>query len=264
MKNNQNIRGRRSGGGNQPVSAPPISGPQLSASDSRHAFTLIELLVVISIIAVLAAFTIPVVKTVARKKILDRTRAEMEQVATAIDRYKAAYGFYPPSNPLYPNTDVYDAMFSPLYYELLGTTNINSGGPASPAYQTLDNSGVVPLAAANVLAAFGVGGLLNCSKGGSGEDAPSARNFLPDLKPSQFNSATNNSVLATVFVASVGGPDQNYRPFHGTPNFNPWRYVNPGVNNPTSYDLWVQLVISGRTNLICNWSKQVQLNSPLP
>src|SRR5450432_2820082 len=106
MKNNQNIRGRRSVGGNQPVSAPPISGTQLSPSGSRHAFTLIELLVVISIIAVLAAFTIPVLKTVARKKILDRTRGEMEQIETAIDSYKTAYGFYPPSNNSNPKYDL--------------------------------------------------------------------------------------------------------------------------------------------------------------
>ena len=38
-----------------------------------RAFTLIELLMVISIIALLAAFTIPVLHTVARKKVLDRT-----------------------------------------------------------------------------------------------------------------------------------------------------------------------------------------------
>ena len=25
-----------------------------------------------------------------------------------------------------------------------------------------------------------------------------------------------------------------------------------------------QLVIGGKTNLICNWSKQVQINNPLP
>ena len=46
---------------------------------------------------------------------------------------------------------------------------------------------------------------------------------------------------------------------------NPWRYnsSNP-TNNPGSYDLWIQLKIAGKTNLICNWSKQVQINSPLP
>jgi prepilin-type N-terminal cleavage/methylation domain-containing protein len=235
------------------------SGPRIS--HSRRAFTLIELLVVISIIAVLAAFTIPVIKSVSRKKVLDRTRAEMEQLETAIDRYKAAYGSYPPSNPNYnpaSSATWNNAMFPPLYYELLGTTNKNG------TYYTLDGSASIGAGTANINNAFGVGGFVNCSKNGGGEDAPAARNFLSGLKSNQYATASNNTVAATVFVASVGGPDQNYNPFYGTPNFNPWRYVSPGVNNPNSYDLWVQLVIAGKTNLICNWSKQVQLNSPLP
>ena len=46
---------------------------------------------------------------------------------------------------------------------------------------------------------------------------------------------------------------------------NPWRYNSSSpTNNPGSYDLWVQLSIGGKTNLICNWSKQVQINNPLP
>jgi prepilin-type N-terminal cleavage/methylation domain-containing protein len=227
----------------------------------RRGFTLIELLVVISIIAILAAFTIPVLKTVARKKILDRTTGEMAQIETAIDSYKAACGFYPPSNPDYNpnNSTTWDqVMISPLYFELLGTTNNNG------TYYTLDGSASIGASTANMTSAFGVSGFINCSKSGSGEDAPPARNFLPGLNSNRFMSATNNTVLATVLVASVGGPDQNYRPFYGTPNFNPWRYVNPGANNPGSYDLWIQLVISGKTNLICNWNKQVQLNRPLP
>jgi prepilin-type N-terminal cleavage/methylation domain-containing protein len=225
----------------------------------RNAFTLIELLVVISIIAVLAAFTIPVLQTVSRKKILDRTNAEMQQIETAIDRYKAAYGSYPPSNPNYdPNNSATSSqsqsMMSPLYFELLGTTTTNG------AYYTLDGSASIT----NPIAAFGVSGFINCYKVGSAEDAAAARNFLPELRSNQFKSATNNNVLATVFVASVGGPDLLYQPFYHTPNFNPWRYVSPGINNPNSYDLWVQLVINGKTNLVCNWSKQVQFNSPLP
>ncbi len=225
------------------------------------AFTLIELLVVISIIAVLAAFTIPVLNTVARKKVLDRTRAEMAQIETAIDSYKAAYGFYPPSNPKYlpNNSTTWDqAMISPLYFELLGTTNNNG------TYYTLDGSASIGADPLNMQSAFGVSGFVNSSKTGAAEDAPAARNFLPALNSNRFSSASNNTVVATVFVASVGGPDVKYHPFHDTPGFNPWRYVSPGVNNPNSYDLWVQLVISGKTNLVCNWSKQVQLNSPLP
>jgi hypothetical protein len=50
----------------------------------------------------------------------------------------------------------------------------------------------------------------------------------------------------------------------GVSGVNPWRYACPGTNNPTSYDLWIQLSIAGTTNLVCNWTKQVQLNNAMP
>ena len=78
-------------------------------------------------------------------------------------------------------------------------------------------------------------------------------------------SLTNANFTNVVLVASVGGPDATYQLFGpGTQDLNPWRYVYPGINNPGSYDLWVQLVIGKQTNLVCNWTKQVQINSPLP
>jgi prepilin-type N-terminal cleavage/methylation domain-containing protein len=257
MKTNQTIHTLRSAelAGRRCTNMVPFPASARTAnSQPRRAFTLIELLVVISIIAVLSAFAIPVLKSVARKKVLDRTRAEMAQLQTALESYKATYGFYPPSNPKNPGSP----LINPLYFELLGTTN-NSG-----IYQTLDGSATIGAGAANMNNAFGLSGFINCSKVGAGEDSPAAKNFLPGLSTGQIGSASNNTVLVTCLIASVGGPDVNYKPFFGTPNFNPWRYVNPGVNNPNSYDLWVQLVIGGRTNLVCNWSKLALLNNPLP
>jgi prepilin-type N-terminal cleavage/methylation domain-containing protein len=228
----------------------------------RRAFTLIELLVVISIIAVLAGFTFPVLKTVKKRQYISHTQAERDLLETAIQRYHDAYGFYPPSNPNYnPNNAATfsQAMFSPLYFELLGTT-INS---ASGNYQTLDSSASISTNTATVQGGFGVGGFINCTKG-SGEDAATAKNFLPGLKPNQFGvNVTNGSVPVVLLLGSVGGPDQNYLPLNA-PNVNPWRYVSPGVNNPNSYDLWIQLSISGQKYLVCNWSGQVQINNPLP
>ncbi|HXI69850.1 MAG TPA: type II secretion system protein [Verrucomicrobiae bacterium] len=229
----------------------PTRGFTPSTLNSQLAFTLVELLVVISIIAILAAFTIPALRAFKRISIINQTRAEMANLETAIESYKAAYGFYPPSNPN-------DARINPLYFELLGTTNNNG------VYYTLDGSANISANATTVMNAFGVSGFVNVMKSGTGEDAPAARSFLSNLKPRQFISVTNNSVLATVLMAAVGGPDPNYLPFANTPDFNPWRYACPGTNNPNSYDLWVQLSIGGKTNLICNWNKTVVLNSPLP
>ena len=61
------------------------------------AFTLIELLTVIAIIAVIAALILPVGGAVKRQAFIHNAQAEMAQLETAIERYKAAYGFYPPA-----------------------------------------------------------------------------------------------------------------------------------------------------------------------
>ena len=226
------------------------------------AFTLIELLVVISIIGILAAFSVPVLAGIKRRAYVNKTQAEMETIKTAIESYKAAYGFYPPSNPN-------NLLLNQLYYELEGTTNNTATGQ----YVTLDGSSVLPNSQAQVDLAFGnsgVNGFMNCSKKGAGEDAPLAKTFLSDLKASQiFRQYTNNTppspVGVDLLVASVGGPYQNYQPLNN-PGLNPWRYNSSSpTNNPGSYDLYVQLVIKpGQTNLICNWTRQVQLNSPQP
>jgi prepilin-type N-terminal cleavage/methylation domain-containing protein len=254
LKNYPAVEGRKSKVEGRQNAASPFSSPRHSSLDPRLGFTLIELLIVISIIAVLAAFTIPVFSGVKRQQYIRHTQAELALLETAIERYKSAYGFYPPDN-------TNNVMVSQLYYELEGTTNNNH------VYQTLDGSAQIndsSLAAPNVVTAFGVGGFMNCSKSGAAEDAAVARNFLPDLKQNQYAVVTNNNVGVTILVGSVGGPDINYKPFNVS-GLNSWRYnsSNP-TNNPGAYDLYIQLVIAGKTNLICNWSKQVQLNSPLP
>ena len=109
---------------------------------------------------------------------------------------------------------------------------------------------------------------MNCSKPGSSEDARPAQRFLTGLKSSELTVYTNNSQRYPIklIITSVGGPDTTYHPLGtGALGINPWRYnsSNP-TNNPGAYDLWIQLSISGKTNLICNWNKQVQYNSPLP
>jgi prepilin-type N-terminal cleavage/methylation domain-containing protein len=237
------------------------------------AFTLIELLTVISIIAMLAAFTIPVLKGIKRQQYLRSAQAEMEQIETAIERYKAAYGFYPPDNPC-------DPRVNQLYFELLGTAVITNGTVLT--YQSLDDPTIqiaIPTPTQNDFKnVFGsdaggnncVNGFMNCTKPGAGEDTRPAQNFLPGLKPDQVTVFTNNfpgnQLPIKLLVVSVGGPDFAYSPLGtGAQGINPWRYnsSNP-TNNPGAYDLWIQLSISGKTNLICNWNKQVQYNSPLP
>ncbi len=228
------------------------------------AFTLIELLVVIAIMGVLAGMLLAVVGGVKKRQYIWNSQAELAQIATAIERYKAAYGFYPPSTSKPPATGDPLSMVNQLYFELEGTTY----DPAKDTYTTLDGS--CTIAAANVNNVFpGVGGFMNCTKG-AGEDASKARNFLPDLRPRQVlvytNINTGQDKPIRLLLCSVGGPDADYPPLgQDLPGLNPWRYNSATpTNNPGSYDLWVQLKFGGKTNLICNWSKQVQISNPLP
>lgn len=216
------------------------------------AFTLVELLVVIAIIGVLAAFTIPALDAVRRHQAISQTQAEMEVLDTAIKSYHATYGFYPPGNPANP-------LVNQLYYELEGTTNNNI---ISGDFRVIDNLSD-ELTSSQIQSIFGVGGFINCSKPSSGEDAPVAKDFISGLRPNQTATYTVGGVPITVLIGSAGGPDPSYQPL-GKEDVNPWRYRYPGVNNPDGYDLWMQLSILGKTNLICNWSTTVQINSPLP
>jgi len=228
---------------------------------NRAAFTLIELLVVISIIGVLAAFTIPVLTSVKSNQYKKVARGELELIETALENYKAKYGAYPPGNAIAASATYKPALLPQLYYELSGTVLTKVG--SSICFQTLDGSADITNSPSNdVMGSFGVGGFLNCSKGG-GEDGNAAKNFLVSLSSKNIGL---NSANLRLLVTSVGGPDDKYHPLDpsGGTGPNPFRYVYPGVNNPNGYDLWVQLVIKGQTNLICNWSRQVIINSSLP
>jgi prepilin-type N-terminal cleavage/methylation domain-containing protein len=237
------------------------------ATRHPHAFTLVELLVVIGIIAALAGMIFPVVGAVKKRQYINHAQAEMAQLETAIDRYKATYGFYPPDNQDPANDITYRFRINQLYYELTGTAISDEN---NPNYQSLNNPSLPTLtggAGGNVQTFFGVGGFMNCSKPAGGEESAAARNFLPELRPNQvWNNYTNLTITVgvTLLNGSVGGPDPSYQPL-GLQDLNPWRYnsSNP-TNNPGSYDLWIQLSIGRKTHLICNWTKQVQVDSPLP
>ncbi len=236
--------------------------PRPSPLAPRRAFTLIELLVVMAIMGVLAGFTLVVVRSARAWQYKNVARGEMEFLKTALENYHAKYNAYPPgnANPVGAYAAPLDrSQFNQLYYELSGVKV--SGGN----FVTLDGSAQIPVnnPGHDVQAAYGVGGFINCTQGG-GEDGSTAQNFLSGLSTRQLvGSFTNNGVPTTIILTSVGGPDSNYQPLNAS-GLNPFRYLYPGVNNPGSYDLWVQLVINGQTNLICNWSRQVQINSPLP
>ncbi|MGH7942853.1 MAG: hypothetical protein ACREE6_11995 [Limisphaerales bacterium] len=219
------------------------------------AFTLIELLVVIAIIVAIAALLLPVGAAMVRKSIIQRAMSERDQLETAIQAYHAKYGFYPPANA------TGNGLTNQLYYELLGTTA--SVGAAGTNFTTLDNASQISAVA--VAGTFGVSGFMNCTKAsGSVEDSIPAQTFLAGLKSGEIAS---NGVFT--FIATAANSDPGFTPMPGVYSLagraaNPWRYVCPGTNNPASYDLWVQVFVGNKTNLICNWSKNPEINVPMP
>src|SRR5476651_2026488 len=102
MKTSQKVESRKSKVESQKGDALKFPCPRPSTLDPRQAFTLVELLVVLAIIGILAAFIVTIGPAMTRTAYINKTRAEMAQLETAIDSYKAAYGFYPPGNPSNP------------------------------------------------------------------------------------------------------------------------------------------------------------------
>ena len=210
-------------------------------------FSLIELLIVIAIIAILAAMIIPVTGAVSRSRIRAKAKTELERVATGIELYKAKLGHYPPDNPFNPATNQ-------LYFELLGTTLTNG------MYVTLDGSAQVKVSSLGSI--FGlspvsgtpnVGGMINTTQGSAGDEGRVASAFLSGVKPDEVATITPPAKTPTadvvkLFVAGVPTPA-------GTLSAISYVSSNP-TNNPNGYDLWVDVVLSGKTNRLSNWNKE--------
>jgi prepilin-type N-terminal cleavage/methylation domain-containing protein len=215
---------------------------------AESAFTLIELLVVIAIIGILAALIFPAAAAIKKRAIINRTQTELDQVIVAIDLYKEKLGTYPPDHPVVIAPGVLSYTTNQLFYELVGTKLTGR------AFETLDGS-QQQLTLADVASGFGggVSGFVNCTKGG-GDEGTAAKNFIKAHKPGQTGWITNAGVRLQLLTCSV---NWSKGPFE---TINPWRYnsSNP-TNNPGSYDLWVDVLIAGKTNRISNWRRQ-----PLP
>jgi type II secretory pathway pseudopilin PulG len=205
---------------------------------------------VIAIISVLAAMVFPVTGAVNRAKIRRRASSELAQVQLAIEAYKTKLGHYPPDSP--PNAGTWTPWINQLYYELRGTTNNGN------SYITLDGS--AQILNASVPSVFGpsVTGFLNSYQNATGDEARTPTSFIKDLRSSEYllvNVPPPARSQAELLGTTLQGPLMLQGVNGGS--LNPWRYnsSNP-TNNPSSYDLWVDVIIAGKTNRICNWSRE--------
>lgn len=213
------------------------------------AFTLIELLVVIAIIGILAALVFPVVGVVNRNKQLAVAKGELQEIQQAIEAYHTKLGFYPPDN-------TNNVVTNQLYFELMGTTNDGTGQVGAQNYGTLDGSATIKTG--DIFAYFSAQGFANTSTRMHSDDTGSAASgFLTHLLPNQVGQVdtTPGKSQILILVCPVQWPGDRAPVLSGNPLMNPWRYTSSHpTNNVGTYDLWVDLVIRGRTNRVCNWS----------
>ena len=200
----------------------------------RDGFTLLELLVVIAIIAILAALSATVMTRATVRAAKSVAAAERAELASAIQEYHDRLGFYPPDNPA-------DSAMNPLWFELSGTTNNGLN------YVTLDGAGQISVTAVNAL--FNRQGFANSgTKAHSTDESAAPISFLTQLPPKQVRPPDPVQPMIKVLSCSTGAAPGA--------TFNPWHYVSSHpTNNPGSYDLWVDLVVGGRTYQVNNWSK---------
>lgn len=249
---------------------------------NRLAFTLIELLVVISIIAVLAGMVVGLAPVASAKMKESRVRGELAGLVTAIESYKAKFGVYPPDHtfkqvfPGVGEVTVVDPIMNPLYYELTGALVDNQ----QMSFFTADDE--VELKSATLYALTGREGLVNAiprPPGGGATLNPNDRQLKRRLFSREFKDhqtceifrRTSDSGYVDFELLAVGhagdasgkkGAGVSWplnipaaqHPVPTNPGLNPWRYVstNP-TNNPSSFDLWAEIIVNGERRIIGNW-----------
>jgi prepilin-type N-terminal cleavage/methylation domain-containing protein len=214
-------------------------------------FSLIEMLMVIAVIGILAAIVLGALPAMTEKRVRTRVRGELRNLVTAIEAYKEKHGFYPPDNPK-------NIAHPPLFYELIGTTVVGNNPPVS--YKPVN--GDPALTQTQVKDNFDTDGFLN-----SAPEASEVKNFLTTAKTNinyVISPFSPNGSPALVLRVSADGPRFPGKP--GIEKTNAWRYVvakprrgqnDPyPTNNPNTFDLWAEVVIRGRTNLIGNWKEE--------
>jgi prepilin-type N-terminal cleavage/methylation domain-containing protein len=204
----------------------------------RDGFTLIELLVVIAIIGILAGLLLSGVVAGGATKYKARLQTQLAEIETSLNEYYAKKGSYPPSNAKNITTP-------PLYYELIGTVYDGSGNYMPLNKGTVKSASNTGVSVKDAQAYFSIEGFQN-----SGRTAAEVENFYPALGPKNHSDAPGSSTGLQVLSAPIRNDDP------ADPQHVIWRYnAHSPTNNPGKYDLWVEWVHQGKTDIIGNFKR---------
>jgi type II secretory pathway pseudopilin PulG len=205
------------------------------------------MLVVIAVIVILAGLLLGALPAITDKKIRSSVRAELKMLTTKIEAYKDKHGFYPPDN-------TNNIAQPPLFYELVGTSvRDNTFYPLNGALELTQ-----PQIENNFA---GMQGFMNSSP-----DASEVKNFYTTAKTNSHYARSPFAVGgAPVMVLRVPAKGPKNPAVPATEEVNTWKYIvgkadrNAKVyptNNPNTFDLWAEVIIRGKTNVIGNWKEE--------
>lgn len=218
----------------------------------QRGFTLVEMLVVMAVIVVLAAMIFPAASVIKGKSTIRKARSELLAVALAIENYKQKFGHYPPDHIVIVGGRMEASRSNSLYFELCGVVQ-----KTATDFETLDGSARVSIADAQTH--FGHGGFVNCAKGGGDDNAQAASVFLRKLPPKQYADLGAVPPTLRVLTCTIDWPEKlgSLLNIPNLPGANPWRYDCSSTNrfNSDGFDLWIDIVVGGKTNRISNWSE---------
>jgi len=233
------------------------------------AFTLIEMLVVIAIIGILSSLIYGSVRGVLIIVTKKQLNTECHDLELKINRYKAAFGSYPPDNPE-------NSAFSPLVYEVAGAVYTPANTLLAGSPPTFNRYGD-----GSLLTTVEVAGYFspaNQAFNNSGRNVGEIK-LLQELSPERVakvlsNTQTNGVQVFQTRKGITSGTNYVYvdhsqspavtRPWNGTGVLtddaglpvNVWHYrTKPPLHNPGGFDLWTVVLLGNTPTLISNWQR---------
>lgn len=175
-------------------------------------------------------------------KLCAQIRSQQQTLISAIEAYKAHFGFYPPDHVLSQSPLVVDAVTNWLVYELVGVTY-------DPTNHWFRLGGTETADAKFVKDFFHCDGFTNCA-----DSEKMLQHFLPPPPGNSFPLAQFHDD-PDVYVLAFSLPYDEITPEVGEEiSVSPWRYVcSAPIHNPGKFDLWIELQTKNQSVTVGNW-----------